>query len=67
MTGQHGHRWAVIRATGGHPVVCPVVLTNGMGNGRTEDGTAWADVLAIQSLYSLYLGYVWYQYTGKVF
>jgi len=26
-TGQHGHHWAEIRASGRRPVVCPIVLT----------------------------------------
>jgi len=50
MTGQHGHRRPVIRATGGRPSRLSRRVDNGMGNDRTEDGTAWADVQAIQLL-----------------
>ena len=40
--GTVGHR-----AMGGHPLVCPVVSTTEWAMTR-QDGTAWADVQAIQ-------------------
>jgi len=38
MKGQHGHRLAIVRAMGGHPIACSVVFTTESSTTGKETG-----------------------------